>query len=98
MSSILFLATPHRGSNLAELLNKILQVSFTHTPKQYITDLSRNSSTLESINDEFRHVARVLKIASFYETLPTSIGVKKIVIMHAMPFDVSNANRHEEDS
>jgi len=98
VSSILFLATPHRGSNLAELLNKILQVSFIHTPKQYITDLNRNSPALESMNDEFRHVARVLKIVSFYETLPTSIGVKKMVIMHAVPFDISDANKHEDDS
>ncbi|KAL5348092.1 hypothetical protein ACLOAV_006572 [Pseudogymnoascus australis] len=81
VSSILFLATPHRGSNLAELLNKILQVSFNHTPKQYITDLNRNSPALESMNDEFRHVARALKIVSFYETLPTSIGMKKMMIV-----------------
>ncbi|OBT60774.1 hypothetical protein VE03_09745 [Pseudogymnoascus sp. 23342-1-I1] len=81
VSSILFLATPHRGSNLAELLNKILQVSFRHTPKQYITDLNRNSPALESMNDEFRHVARALKIVSFYETLPTSIGMKKMIIV-----------------
>ncbi|KFY38625.1 hypothetical protein V494_04289 [Pseudogymnoascus sp. VKM F-4513 (FW-928)] len=81
VSSILFLATPHRGSNLAELLNKILQISFMHTPKQYITDLNRNSAALESINDEFRHVSHTLKIVSFYETLETKVRATKMMIV-----------------
>lgn len=50
------------------------------------------------MNDEFRHVARALKIVSFYETLPTSIGMKKMVIMHAVPFHISDANEHADDS
>ncbi|KFY20927.1 hypothetical protein V491_03307, partial [Pseudogymnoascus sp. VKM F-3775] len=81
VSSILFLATPHRGSNLAELLNMILQISFMHTPRQYITDLNRNSTTLESTNDEFRHISHTLKMVSFYETLPTKLQGKKMMIV-----------------
>lgn len=50
------------------------------------------------MNDEFRHVARALKIVSFYETLPTSIGMKKMVIMHAVSFHISDANEHADDS
>lgn len=78
--AILFLSTPHRGTNLAEILNKILAVSIlNHSPKQYISELKRNSPTLEDLNEQFRHVAPKLKIMSFFETLYTSIGPRNIV-------------------
>jgi len=80
ISAIVFLATPHRGTSLAEILNRILAVSiFTHSSKQYIADLNRNSPALEEINEQFRHIAPRLRIVSFYETLQTTIGVKKMV-------------------
>lgn len=80
--SIVFLSTPHRGTNLAELLNKILSVSlFNHSPKKYITELKQNSSALQDINEQFRNIAPKLQIASFYETQPTSIGPKKIMVL-----------------
>jgi predicted Ser/Thr protein kinase len=72
VSSIIFLATPHRGSNLAELLDSILQVTFH--PKQYVTDLKSHSPMLESLNEEFRHVAPELQIFSFYETIETQVN------------------------
>ena len=82
IKAILFLATPHRGTNLAELLNKILSVSmFHHSPKQYVAELSQNSSALEDINEQFRHLAPKLQIISFFETIPTSIGPKKIMVL-----------------
>lgn len=34
--AIIFFATPHRGSNRAQTLNRFLQVSF-QSPKQYVT-------------------------------------------------------------
>lgn len=78
--SILFLGTPHRGSDLAEILNLILQASiFNHSSKQYINELKRNSPTLLEINDQFRHMAPELQIISFFETRPTSVGPKKMV-------------------
>ena len=78
--NIIFLSTPHRGTNLAEILNKILTVSIlNHTPKQYITELQRNSPTLEDLNEQFRHMAPNLEIISFFETLHTSVGPSKIV-------------------
>jgi hypothetical protein len=76
----MFLATPHRGTKLAELLNRILTVSiFNHSPRQYISELNKGSSTLEDLNEQFRHVAPKMQIFSFYETLPTVVGPKKIV-------------------
>ena len=78
ISAIVFLATPHRGTDLAELLNRMLFVSF-QSPKDFIVDLGRNSAALEEINEQFRHVAPKLSIFSFHETLPTHVGPKKVV-------------------
>lgn len=74
VTAILFLATPHRGSNFAETLNRILSVSLISAPKEYVNDLSKNSGTLQRINETFRHVVKGLDIASLYETRPTRIG------------------------
>lgn len=82
ISSIIFLGTPHRGSNLSKILNRVLQASvFNHSPKEYITELQRNSTTIQDINDQFRHIAGHLSIVSFYETKPTAIGPRKMMIV-----------------
>lgn len=75
VTAIIFLSTPHRGSNFAEVLNRILQVSLVSAPKEYINDLAKNSATLQRINETFRHVVKGLNIVSFYETQPTAIGL-----------------------
>lgn len=74
VTAILFLATPHRGSNFAEILNRILSVSLISAPKEYVNDLTKNSATLQRINETFRHVVKGLDIVSLYETRPTRIG------------------------
>lgn len=79
VSSIIFLSTPHRGTSLAEILNRILQVSFVTNPMQFIAELAAGSQTLQKLNEQFRHVASKLQIVSFYETRPTSL--KKISIV-----------------
>ena len=80
ISAIIFLSTPHRGSNLAEILNRILAASF-QSARNFITDLNRSSVALEEINEQFRHIAPRLSIWSFYETLPTPIGPKKMMVL-----------------
>ncbi|KAL8670217.1 MAG: hypothetical protein Q9168_005231 [Polycauliona sp. 1 TL-2023] len=80
ISAIVFLSTPHRGSNLAEVLNRILVVSF-QSARDFITDLGKSSMALEEINEQFRHIAPQLTIWSFYETLPTPIGPKKMMVL-----------------
>lgn len=74
VTAILFLATPHRGSNFAEILNRILSVSLISAPKEYVNDMTKNSTTLQRINETFRHVVKGLDIVSLYETRPTRIG------------------------
>ena len=77
-----FLATPHRGSNYAYVLNQILAtLPFPVSQKEYISQLEAKSSTLQDINDQFRTVCGELVLVSFYETEKTSLlkGVKKMV-------------------
>jgi len=80
ISAIVFLATPHRGTNLAEILNRVLKVSF-QSPQNFISDLNKSSPALEDLNEQFRHIAPKLSIFSFYETLPTAIGPKRIMVL-----------------
>lgn len=48
INAVLFLATPHQGTNLADTLNIILTSSiFGHTSKEYIAELARNSPTID---------------------------------------------------
>ncbi|KAI3394446.1 hypothetical protein diail_2696 [Diaporthe ilicicola] len=79
--AITFLATPHRGTQLAQTLNRILQSSMVTNSKQYVADLASNSLTLQKLNEQFRHIAPRLDIVSFYETQPTAIGLKNNRIM-----------------
>lgn len=74
-----FLATPHRGSDLAKTLTNILKISYGKKP--FVNDLERNSSLISSINDTFRHYADALQLWSFYETLKSSILVSDAMIV-----------------
>lgn len=103
ISAVVFLATPHRGTNLAEVLNRVLRVSF-QSPREFITDLNKSSSSLEGINEEFRHIAPKLSIFSFYETLTTPVGPKRMMVLEkdssilGYPKEVSralNADHHD---
>lgn len=51
ISAITFLATPHRGTQLAQTLNRILQSSMVTNAKQYVADLASNSLTLQKLNE-----------------------------------------------
>lgn len=75
----MFLATPHRGSNFAQILQNMLRVSPIHSTKGYLVDLAKGSVTLQGINEDFRHVASDYRLVSFYESLETRIGPTTIV-------------------
>ncbi|KAL2022188.1 hypothetical protein VTK56DRAFT_6017 [Thermocarpiscus australiensis] len=77
VSAIIFLSTPHRGTNLAETLNRILQVSPATGPMQFISEISAGSQALQKLNEQFRHIAPNLDIVSFYETRPTPLALFK---------------------
>ncbi|KAJ5713879.1 uncharacterized protein N7483_011060 [Penicillium malachiteum] len=81
ISGVVFLATPHRGTNLADILNQLLQSTRISSSKLYISELSENSVTLQKLNEQFRHVASRLDMVSFYETQPTSMGIEGARVM-----------------
>ncbi|KAK7542387.1 WD40 repeat-containing protein [Phyllosticta citribraziliensis] len=80
ISGVVFLSTPHRGTDLAKILNRILSISL-RSPKGFVQDLVKTSTTIEDVNEQFRHIAPKLLIYSFYETLATAIGPTKIKIL-----------------
>lgn len=82
IKAVLFLSTPHRGTDLADILNKILSGSvFGHSPKDYVNELTKRSPTIDELNEQFRHHAAKLQIFSFYETLTTTVGPLKTLIL-----------------
>ena len=78
-SAIVFLATPHRGSDLAPVLSKVLSLS--QGPRPFVNDLHRNSLATQSTNEEFAQYSQALQLFSFYETLATNFGLAKSVIV-----------------
>ena len=80
VTALMFLGTPHHGTNLAKILNKLLTASIVGpTPKQYVADLAEDSPMIEDLNEQFRHFLPLFNIASFYETRYITIGFKKMV-------------------
>ncbi|CZT11979.1 uncharacterized protein RCO7_07986 [Rhynchosporium graminicola] len=78
---IVFLGTPHRGSNLAVTLNNILRASPALSAKIYINEIDKDSTTISDINEQFRNICGGLNLVSFHETLETSIGLTKAMVV-----------------
>ena len=77
--SLYFLATPHRGSELAGTLKSILK--FTYGEKTFVNEIERNSTSVEAVNDAFRHYAGNLRLYSFYETEPLAkFGARALIV------------------
>ena len=81
IKAVIFLSTPHRGSDMAKTLDSILSLWLSpFSQKSFIKDLMRGSATLADINEDFRHhVSSKLEVHSFYETKRTAIGSFKKV-------------------
>ncbi|KAF4982100.1 hypothetical protein FZEAL_2206 [Fusarium zealandicum] len=82
--AVVFLSTPHRGSDFAPYLNRLLSISLGSTLKQYISELTEDSSFLRTVNEQFRCDANGLEIFSFYETLQTPIGMSSVLTQHCI--------------
>ena len=78
--SLYFLAVPHRGSDLAKVLNNVLKMAF-HKTKNYVTNLERNSEAQQVINNSFRHFYKGIHIHSFLESVPMSLGYDSILVV-----------------
>lgn len=79
IEAMFFLATPHKGADLAQTLSRLLSLSSGSRP--FLSDLHRQSLTIQNLNDEFPQYCGDVQLFSFYETLPMSIGVKKVRIV-----------------
>ena len=76
-----FLATPHRGSDYAALLNNILTISGIMSSRHYITDITTDSESAQQVNEDFGKIASDLPIFSFYETLQMKLGISSSLIV-----------------
>ena len=72
LRSIFFLATPHRGSDLADTLSKILKVC--PGTRQSVTDLVPASAAIQDINETFPRYSDRLQLYSFFETVPMQLA------------------------
>ncbi|KAK8087439.1 hypothetical protein PG994_002413 [Apiospora phragmitis] len=72
ITAIVFIATPHTGSELTPILDRIFRM--TSGLKPYLEDLRRNSDTVQTINTLFPTHSTDIMIHSFYETEPLSVG------------------------
>ena len=77
--TIYFLATPHKGSDSATLLNNILLM--TYSSRAYVADLERGSEAIKSINDAFCRYSADIDLWSFYETQKLSLGIFSTLIV-----------------
>ena len=78
---LFFLATPHRGSDFAALLNNILRATGVLSARPYVADLERNSASAQKINRDFEMYAQDVALWSFFETLKTSLGITSSMIV-----------------
>ncbi|OBT86647.1 hypothetical protein VE02_04446 [Pseudogymnoascus sp. 03VT05] len=85
---VVFLGTPHRGSDKTDLANIIASVakfSFRQPNKQLVRALSRDSDVLENQREQFTTITRETPIICIREELPTAIGM--IVPEHSASMD-----------
>lgn len=72
---ILFLGTPHRGTQMAKLKQ---HTQYLLSPTIEVQELTENANHLLVLHDQFIQIAQTklpnLKIVSFIEKLPTDIG------------------------
>ncbi|POS75159.1 hypothetical protein DHEL01_v206445 [Diaporthe helianthi] len=75
--SIVFLDTPHQGASIARALSRLVALVGA---RPFVDDLLPESPTLRSINEDFPRVSGDLRLMSFYETRPMSLGGYKTLI------------------
>ncbi len=92
--AMFFLATPHQGAGVAQLLSRLLTVAAVSS-RPFVNDLAPQSGMLQSINEEFPKFSQKLQLFSFYETQPMYYGVSRglIVEKHCAVMNYPNETR-----
>jgi hypothetical protein len=78
-----FLGTPHRGSDLAGMLNLILDVSFGS--RKFVQQLKPESDAIKSINESFSHRSKSFKLVSYFETENTGFAKNVLICSSEIP-------------
>lgn len=71
----MFLGTPHRGADLARVLNRLLNITFAR--QIFVDQLCPNSEVISEINDAFRDRSLQLDLISYYE----STGIRGVGVV-----------------
>ncbi|KAI0431581.1 hypothetical protein F5Y09DRAFT_187785 [Xylaria sp. FL1042] len=90
--AMFFLATPHQGAGIAQLLSRLLALS---GPRPFVDDLIPQSGMLQIINEEFPRYSDSLQLFSFFESQSIYYGVGKglIVERHCAVMNYANERR-----
>ncbi|KAI0517179.1 hypothetical protein F5B22DRAFT_605202 [Xylaria bambusicola] len=90
--AMFFLATPHQGAGIAQLLNRFLDFA---GPRPFVDDLIPQSEMLQTINEEFPRYSDALQLFSFFESQPMFYGIKTglIVERHCAVMNYANERR-----
>ncbi|KAM0334212.1 hypothetical protein ACHAQA_001233 [Verticillium albo-atrum] len=96
--AVFFLATPHQGADIANILSRILSLAPGSRP--FVNDLLPQSPTLQAINAEFPQYSKDLHLFSFFETLAMNyvIGKGLIVEKHCAVMNYANERRTHLDA
>jgi WD40 repeat protein len=76
--SIFFLATPHQGATIAQVLSRLTTMIGA---RPFVEDLFPQSRMIQALSEDFPHVSGNLQLFSFYETRPMTIGLNKMLIV-----------------
>jgi len=75
---VVFLGTPHRGSDkasLASIIGNVGALVLRQPNKQLLESLQPNSGTLEGLRDGFTTISQNMRIICVREERPTAIGI-----------------------
>lgn len=81
--AVIFLGTPHKGSDDATLANIAATVfdwsiPFRRSNRQIVSGLRTNALVLEEISDAFKNACDSLKLYTYYELLPMAINRRPV--------------------
>ncbi|KAK4032547.1 hypothetical protein C8A01DRAFT_50681 [Parachaetomium inaequale] len=76
--AIFFLATPHQGAAIAQVLSRLTTMI---GGRPFVEDLFPQSPLIQSLTKNFPQECNTLQLFSFYETRPMSVGVYKMLIV-----------------
>lgn len=80
IKSILFFGTPHRGADLASILDLILTVSLSQ--RSFVRQLKPGSDDIKQLNQRFSYRAKSMKLKSFFETVNTRFKRVYWAVLH----------------